>query len=519
MPHTQRMDGEKMVDGFEIKEHSVVNSSGNINKKLTKEPPKIHYGRQRIVLDYEEVTAENFKEVFGKAKPFFESNKTDCTYLINMFLGDQDILERPAPNTSNINNKTVVNYAFPITREIVGYTFGNPFELVQKNNDKQKAVQLLSDYLNYKDNFAIDISSAIYASICGFSYQITLPSTDISKDNTPEAPIIMDALDPRHTFVVQSTAVGNPQILSCMEIVDSDDNVIKYIAFSNKYKFVWSGKQDDNVEVTANPTELDPITMVENSLLLTGDWEQAIPVMNALNQITSDSLNDIEGSIKSLLVILGTEIENPETTLTNIKDKRLLSIAAGGQSAGRLDAKFISPELDSAEVKEIREFLDQARNIITGIPDRQSAAGGDTGTAVINRNGWTDIEIVARLKELFFKKAKKKQVAVALKILQKADIIDKNLKVMDIDITLGRNTLDNLSVKATAFSTLVATGELATIDALDFSGLTNRTNEVVARGEAAKKKKQEEALKLAKETAKETDSKDVQDTVEKTETK
>ena len=489
------------------------------NKKVTITPPKIHYGRQRIILNYDEITPENIKEVFAKAKPIFEANQSDCSYLINMFLGDQDILYRPAPNTSNINNKTVVNYAYPITREIVGYTFGNPFELVQKNTDKQKDVQILSDYLNYKDNYAIDISSALYASICGFSYQITLPSKDISKDNTPEAPLVVDALDPRHTFVVQSTAVGNPQILSCMEIVDTDGNVIKYIAFTNKYKFTFTGNNDDNVKVEDNPTGLNPITMIENSLLLTGDWEQAIPVMNALNQITSDSLNDIEGAIKSLLVILGTELSDPETTMKTIKDKRLLSIANGGQSNGGLDAKFISPQLDSSEVKEIREFLDQARNIITGIPDRQSAVGGDTGAAVINRNGWTDIEIVARLKELFFKKAKKKQVAVALKILQDLDLINKNLKLMDIDITLGRNTLDNLSVKASAFSTLVATGELATIDALDFSGLTNRTNEVVARGEQAKKKKQEEALKLAKETKQDTDSKNVQNTIEQTETK
>lgn len=495
------------------------NNVVDANKKVTITPPKIHYGRQRIILNYDEITPENIKEVFAKAKPIFEANQSDCSYLINMFLGDQDILYRPAPNTSNINNKTVVNYAYPITREIVGYTFGNPFELVQKNTDKQKDVQVLSDYLNYKDNYAIDISSALYASICGFSYQITLPSKDISKDNTPEAPLVVDALDPRHTFVVQSTAVGNPQILSCMEIVDTDGNVIKYIAFTNKYKFTFTGNNDDNVEVEDNPTGLNPITMIENSLLLTGDWEQAIPVMNALNQITSDSLNDIEGAIKSLLVILGTELSDPETTMKTIKNKRLLSIANGGQNNGGLDAKFISPQLDSAEVKEIREFLDQARNIITGIPDRQSAVGGDTGAAVINRNGWTDIEIVARLKELFFKKAKKKQVAVALKILQDLDLIDKNLKLMDIDITLGRNTLDNLSVKASAFSTLVATGELATIDALDFSGLTNRTNEVVARGEQAKKKKQEEALKLAKETKQDTDSKNVQNTIEQTETK
>ena len=187
--------------------------------------------------------------------------------------------------------------------------------------------------------------------------------------------------------------------------------------------------------------------------------------------------------------MIGTELDDDGTTLKMIKDKRLLAIANGNGQNNHIDAKFISPKLDSTEVKEVREFLDQARNIITGIPDRQTAVGGDTGAAVINRNGWTDIEIVARLKELYFKRAKKKQVAVALRILQNLGIVTKTLKVMDIDISLGRNTLDNLSVKSSAFAALVATGELATIDALEFSGLTNRTAEVVARGEKAKEER------------------------------
>ena len=111
----------------------------------------------------------------------------------------------------------------------------------------------------------------------------------------------------------------------------------------------------------------------------------------------------------------------------------------------------------------------------------------------MNRDGWTDIEIVAKLKELLFKKGKKRQLAIMIAILKKLDLVSDSLRALDVDVTLGRNTLDNLSTKASAFATLVATGELATIDALDFSGLTNRTTEVVARGEAAKKEREKQA--------------------------
>lgn len=224
--------------------------------------PKINYGRQRIILDYKEVTPENFREVFELALPFFKKNSRDCTYLIDMFLGKQNILNRPAPNTSNINNTTVVNYAFPITREIVGYTFGNPFELVQKDQKDQEEVQKLGDYCNYKDIYAVDISTAIFSSICGLGYQITIPSPDIKKDNIPDAPLIIDTLDPRTTFVVQSTDVGNPQIMSCMVVSDVHNKIKKYVAFTDKYKFVYDSVKNE-LKTENNEIGLDPITMVE----------------------------------------------------------------------------------------------------------------------------------------------------------------------------------------------------------------------------------------------------------------
>ena len=471
--------------------------ANDANKIVFEEETPLDYGRKRIVLDYDEVTPENFLEVFDKARQVHAMNKRDCDFLINMFLGKQSILNRPAPNTSNINNKTVVNYAYPISRQIVGYTFGNPVELIPRVSEKQKAVQKLSDIFNYENVYTTDICAALYASICGVGYEITMPSKDIRKDYTPEIPIIVDYIDPRYAFVVQSTEIGNPQIMSCLEVTDSANECIKYICFTDKYKFTIKVKENDGDERTFTTEDniigMDPITMFDNSLFLTGDWEQAIAVMDALNQVTSDSLNDIEGTIKSLLVLIGCEIDDEETTLADIKSKRLLSIAGGTESvSGNLDAKFIAPKLESISVQNIRDFLADARNVITGVPDRSAnSSGGDTGEAVINRDGWTDIEIVAKIKELFFKKAKSRQIAVAINILKMLDIEDipDDLTTLDVVPSIGRHTTANLGTKTTAFSTLVATGELATIDCLEMSGLTTRTNEVVERGKKAKKER------------------------------
>lgn len=448
-------------------------------------------GRERIVLDYEEITPENVLDALDDCLEVHRRNKQDCEYLIDYFLGDQDILRRTESKTSTINNKTVVNYAFPITREIVGYTFGNPVELVQKDIKYLEDVSKLADIYNYEDAYYVDICTAIFASICGVGYQMTLPSSNISKDETPDVPIRYMCLDPRDTFVAFSTSAGNPQILSGQIRTNKNGSEI-YTLYTDKYIFEIDSMNRDYFVYGTNPVGLNPITMIENSLFLTGDWEQAISVMNATNQVTSDTLNDIEGTIRSLLVILGAEFdEEDDSSLKKIKDNRVITLT--NATGGNVDAKFINASLDSIGVQNIREYLEEARNIITGIPDRENnGGGGDTGTAVLNRNGWTDIEIVARLKELFFKKGKKKQLAVGIKILQMLDIISSDLSVIDIEPVIGRHTTDNLQTKTQAFATLVSTGELAIIDCLEFSGLTNRVREVVERGEAEKKKREKE---------------------------
>ena len=462
----------------------------NNSTTSTSSSTSINYGRQRIILDYDEVTSENILEVLEKALEIHEQNKSDCEYLINYFLGEQDILNRTESETSNVNNKIVVNHAFPITREIVGYTLGNPIELTPITGDVRTDVDTVNKLYNYEEMYMTDTNTATYASICGVGYYITLPSSDITKDNTPDVPIVTDTLDPRYTFVVQSSSMMNPQILSC-HYIETNDNTI-YTCYTDKYKFVVTDLE--TVETSSNPVGYDPITMEENSLFLTGDWEQAISVMNAENVVASDSINDIEGTIRSLLVILGAQFEDDDdTTLTDVKKNRLLTLA--NASGGNVDAKFISPALDSVSTENIRQYLQDARNIITGIPDRDSTStGGDTGTAVLNRNGWTDIEIVAKLKELAIKKAKKRQLQVAIAILKKLNLVADSLMVTDIDINIDRHRMDNLSARTTAFSTLVATGELATIDCLEMSGLTNRATEVVERGKEAKAERQQEAI-------------------------
>lgn len=446
---------------------------------------RIGEGRRRI-FDDREINRDNIIQILFDALNIHRLNVADMKYLLNYYKGKQDILKRTAPSTTEINNKVVLNYAHSSVRDIIGYTFGKPIQFVPRKTKYKREIEKLSDIFEYENASTADHEAATISGICGLGYLCTLPSKDLSSDYMPDIPISINSLDPLSTFVIQSSRIGNPIRLSCTYWTDkkytyftifSDDKIFYITSQGNG---TLSSTRNEVVE-DVNILGLNPIQMIQNNNFLMGDFEVAISVLNALNQIASDSVNDVENVIKSLLVIINSELQDGETD--NIKKNRVLELlGAPGQN---VDAKFLYQQLDSMGISNLRDYLEEAYKTIIGIPDRKTrgGGGGDTGDAVKLRDGWADIEIVARIKENYFRLAKKKQIAVAIKILQLLGIVKKDLKTIDIDVKFSRNKNDNLQVKAQAFSTLHSTKALDPTDALEMCDLTTDVVDVAKRGE------------------------------------
>ena len=247
------------------------------------------------------------------------------------------------------------------------------------------------------------------------------------------------------------------------------------------------------VDYDINPIGLNPITLIKNNQFMQGDFEMAIEISDALNLLASDSISDVENVIKSLLIIMNSEITNDEAE--KARQNRILQLI--GQPGMNVDAKFIYQQLDSLGIQNLREYFEEAYKTIVGIPDRKtrSGGGGDTGDAVKLRDGWADIEIVARIKENYFKIAKKKQLAVAIKILKVLNLVSDSFKLEDIDIKLPRNKNDNIQTKSQSYSTLMATETIAPEDALAMADITTDITGVVTRGKKYFEKKAKEAKK------------------------
>ncbi|MBQ9298764.1 MAG: phage portal protein [Clostridia bacterium] len=285
-------------------------------------------GRRRI-FDDREINKDTIIQILFDALNIHRLNVIDMKYLIDYYKGNQDILKRAAPSTSEINNKVVLNYAHSSVRDIVGYTFGKPVQIIPRKSKYRKDIKNLSDIFEYENSSTVDNEVATYAAICGISYLCTLPSKDISSDYMPDVPLAISNLDVLSTFVIQSSKIGNPVRLSCT--FWTDKKYTYFTAFTDTQVFRIKSQGNGTLSGTKNEIQedvniigLNPIQLVQNNNFLMGDFEVAISVLDALNQIASDSVNDVENVIKSLLVIINSELDTSEAS--NVKKNRVLEL-------------------------------------------------------------------------------------------------------------------------------------------------------------------------------------------------
>lgn len=444
----------------------------------------ISKGRKRIFTD-KEVNKENLIAIINESLPVHNQNVAESKKLIDIYLGDQEILNRQETDTSDINNKVVLNYAFSSERDIIGYTFGKDVEIIPSSGKYRRDIKKILDIMEYENTTTVDLEAALMTGITGLGYYYTLPSKDIRSDYMPDVPIQLHSADIFKTFVVRSNDIGNPIVLSVSYRYDKKYTYYTCYTDTKIYTVKSLGVNtisliNNQIDEEENILGLNPIVAIENNCFLLGDFEVAITLFNAINTIASDSVDDVENVIKSLLVLLGAELEDEE--VPKVKKNRILQLL--GTPGVNLDAKFIYQQLDAQGIKELREYFEQAYKIILGIPDRKTrgGGGGDTGDAVELRDGWADIEIVARLKEQYLKIAKKKQLAIVIKILQLLNIINKNVRLQDITVKYPRNKNNNIVSKAQAFSTLHGTKSLSLEDELAITNLTTDISETAERG-------------------------------------
>ena len=462
------------------------------------------------MVGYKVINSKNIIDALNLALKVHYENARNIRYLLDYHNGAQNILYREKDVRPDVDNKVVVNYANTFTRDIIGYTYGKPMQYVARRSDEdgtiKEEVRLLNDYAEMNDKSASDQEKATNASIYGISHRAVFPRKNASDD---EAPYYYINLDSENTFVAYSSQLDREPVFACTYTKSYGLNESNYVLFTVYtadnvfvYKVPFAGVDYDSYissTVTEdhlvkgfpkkNPLGMIPIIECENNQFRMGHWETAITLMDAINKVTSDSVNDVEQFVNAILVAINAEFSKEQ--MDNVREYKYAEVKSGqGLNA---DLKYIQAQLDGSSVEQLRQYLEDCLRAVVGIPDRKTrgGGGGDTGDAVKLRDGWADMEVVARTTETFNKKSEKKELKIILKILKDLKKIKKT-SMINVDIKYPRNKTDNLNSKVTAYAALLNTQTVAPNDALDIVDITSDNAEVVARGEEYWKKKKQE---------------------------
>lgn len=415
-------------------------------------------GRTVIYTDVDNIDRSNVVQVLNKALETHDVNKSDIQYLYDYYKGKQPILNRVKDIRPEINNKLVENRANEIVSFKVGYLMGEPIQYVCRGGSDafSEAINQLNEFVFAEDKAAKDKELADWFTICGTSYRMVLPD---STDDADEAPFEIYTLDPRYSFVVYHSGLGNKRKMGVKYIVLQDNSIV-YSVYTDKMYF--EVKDDKIVKAQAHSLGCVPIIEYPANTARLGAFEIVLPLLDAINDIGSNRLDGVEQFVQSILLLKGVDIDSDE--FKALKENGGLKVPLEG------DAKYLVQELNQTQTQTLVDYMYQTVLTICGMPNRNGGSStSDTGSAVIMRDGWSAAEARAKDTELMFKMSEKEFLRLVISIAN--TLRDMNLKLSAIEIRFTRRNYENIQEKAQVLTTMLSNSKIHPLLAFTHCGL------------------------------------------------
>lgn len=424
-------------------------------------------GRQVIYTDVTDINAGNIKEIVEKAKAAHEFNRAEADYLYKYYKGNQPILSRTKDVRPEICNKIVVNIANEIVSFKTGYLCGEPVQYVNRTTDEAK-----SESINKLNDLMVDVSKmnedqklVEWQMITGTAYRMVLPKRDEDDDDI-DCPFRMHTLDPRKTFVIYSSRVGNRPMVGVHYYTDGGSKVT-YCCYTADSYYEWTDMEDAKEE----PHALGMIPIIEypgNNARL-GSFETVLTILDAINNIESNRMDGVEQFVQAFMKFINCDIDAKKWE--EFRQQGMIKIKShDGQKA---DVDLVSNELDQTQTQTMKDDLYTAVLTICGMPNRNKNSGrfssSDTGIAVELRDGWSAAETRAKDSENIFKVSERRMLRLVTKICR--EIAGINLEASDIEIKFTRRNFEGIQAKSQVLVTMLERPQIHPLLAFTSCGL------------------------------------------------
>jgi SPP1 family phage portal protein len=422
----------------------------------------ISFGRTKIFTDETVITDDNVVSVLTDAYMWHTKNSGEIETLYNYYKGNQPILYREKEIRPEICNKIVENRANEVISFKTGYLCGEPLQYISRGitDEVTNGIGKLNDMMLLCGKPARDKEIAEWMYIAGQAYRMTLPYKEtILRDIIPrllnrqvpftedESPFEVYTLDPRYTFVVYSSALGERPLMGVKYITRKDQRIIYSVYTEDRYYEI---EADNIIKIEKNPVGRIPIIEYPLNTARLGAFEIVLPILDAINTVQSNRLDGIEQFIQSLIVLTNAEIEEEKAKL--LREAGLITLKSFGEN--KPDIKIIAEQLDQQQTQTLVDYMYQTVLNIVGMPNRNGGSStSDTGAATIVRDGWAAAEARAKDDETMFKEAERQFLKIVLSIMR--DTVGTPLKLSDIDVKFTRRNYENIQTKAQVLDTML----------------------------------------------------------------
>jgi SPP1 family phage portal protein len=407
------------------------------------------YGRSVIYSDVDETQIDtNILTELTNAVNKFTKNKNDINYLVKYYKGDQPIKNREKTFNNTINNKITENRAFEIVEFHKGYFLSAPIQFIDDDpqNEITDKLKSLNDFMKTEDIESVDLDIVEDFFTCGVAYKMIYPNSEYDK-NLCNSPFLVSRLDPATTFVVYSSKLGHKPLFGVTFVTLEDNTEYYYVYTKDKYFEI-----KDSKIVVQEPHIMGTVPIIEyySNKSRIGSFEPVVSLLDAINLTQSNRLDGVEQFIQALLCLEGVDLTTETTdengNKTEINPFQQLKEQGGLQLPAGSKAYYLAQQLDQSQTQTLIDDMYDTVLEICGMPQRQhTASGGDTGAAILLKDGWSAAEARAKNTESNFKKSERLFLNIAIMITD--TIANIEIKPIQVAIRFPRRNYTNDSAK------------------------------------------------------------------------
>lgn len=489
-------------------------------------------GRKKILCDLIPTgNLEQDKSIIPKiidlTLPKHEENVSDMEVLKGYYYNITNILNRRKTQRTDINNKIPIDYPEIAVTTINAYCFAQPLTFSGRATGIEDKIKALNDALD-DDNYAQKSQEMfLNSATTALGYRYITPATQ----EQIERGIYFEThcgLDPLKTYCVYSNDLKQEKICAITyytkqfynEELKPTVSTTVYTVFTKYHKWefykssgtwintlftIYDNLNEEELQYDAFPLLYNRIPIIEclRKADRTNDYELALGIIDAINNLASDRLDDVQQAVDYILLLRDIDIWS-DGKLKDVK-KALKDGILGFKSIEGATVQpsidVITAKLNQSEVQTLQNFLCEKLEEVLNIPNRETrSSGGDTGSAVESRNGFRSLENIAGLVTSSALKCENETLDVILAICNNIESCPfKGLQPKDIQIKDNRNRVENMATSTTAYSTMKSAG-MNDVDALIVSRLVPDAQSVAKRNKVYQEEQSREALAIAKGT-------------------